>query len=288
MATKGFSKGKGGGGGGGGYGGYGAVRGGNQYQRAAPYYGAGERESAYCAMHGKKRSVECLKMDQATGQYMCTPRNQCKQANSNAGEVETALCSVHQKNRSLMSLEPDAYGGYQCLPSAKCKVSGGPHPHYPVKAPYVPPPAETNDQTGVCIVHHKPRSWSCLQDNGYGTYRCLLTDTCKIKEGQPIAAPHVAPLWGGGGGGGGKGGADSAFCSVHHKKRSMANLQQGYNGLECMPGSECKHGEIGPDGLPEPTPGTSPCSVHGKTRSVTCMMDDGLGGLRCTPEHECK
>merc|ERR1712096_162567 len=30
------------------------------------------------------------------------------------------------------------------------------------------------------------------------------------------------------------------------------------------------------------------CSLHHKQRSRTCLMDDGMGGYRCTLENQCK
>lgn len=312
----------------GGKGGYGAVRGGAQFQRPAPYGARPVAENAFCSLHGKKRSLESLSIDPASGQYVCAPKMQCKLPNSNAGlgqETETATCSVHDKVRSLSVLEQDVYGGFQCQQGQRCKSAGAQRPNRPIAAPYVPPPIQTTEQQGVCIIHHKARSWSCLQDNGYGTFRCVPPHTCKGKEGMPVAAPPVF--------GNARRGVGSATCSIHRKKRSMANLQQGFEGLECIPGSECKaqqreveeespetyvcslHGKIRSlsvmvdDGegnyqcapnaqckvktnaAPAPTSraaATEMCSLHDKMRSVTCLMDDGAGGMQCTPSHECK
>eukprot|EP00397_Hematodinium_sp_SG-2012_P027558 GEMP01028963.1.p1 GENE.GEMP01028963.1~~GEMP01028963.1.p1 ORF type:complete len:377 (+),score=78.63 GEMP01028963.1:63-1133(+) len=308
MVTKGAVKGKGG---------YGAVRGGNQFQRPTPYEAPAERESAICSVHNKKRSMECLQHDPATDTYMCAGRNQCKESISNAGEQggggDTAMCAFHQKNRLLSSLEMDQWGGYSCIPSAQCKVSaaqGGQPYQMPAHRPQHRQSPAQQDGQGLCILHNKARSWTCLQEDGFGTFRCIPPHTCKVKEGEPIAAP---PVFGGKGLFGGKGqgygadrrrpiaapqvfpiGQDSVLCGVHNKKRSMANLQRGPSGLmECIPGQECKVQGMGDAPYMQAfdnagDSGSYVCSMHGKTRSASVMVDDGAGGYQCSPTAQCK
>lgn len=226
------------------------------------------------------------------------------------GDTETAMCSLHNKTRSLTVLELDGEGNYVCMPTEACKThaQGGGHQNRDYSnfdrkalAPYAPsPPAPITpgEDQGICIIHHKARSWSCLADNGYGTYRCFPPHTCK--GGEMLAAFPVLAQMGGGGkgrsrnhGGGMKGGQGSAMCSLHNKKRSTSNLQEGYGGqMECIPGLECKTGgEDDLDALPPP-PGDSNesyvCSLHGKTRSLSVMVEDGMGGYQCGSNYQCK
>lgn len=193
-----------------------------------------------------------------TGQYVCGPRSQCKESSSNAGG-ETALCSVHYKNRSMVSLEPDEFGGYKCQASARCKIGGAGGGGGIYERTWAP---HDSNQTGICCMHYKSRSWSSLVENGYGQYRCSPMDQCKIQEDMPVAAPPVPGV----------------------------NLGPPPASDEFVAAPTVVVGEGVGLGAPGPTgvPGTAICSAHNKPRSVTCMMEDGSGGHICTAEHECK
>jgi len=88
------------------------------------------------------------------------------------------------------------------------------------------------------------------------------------------------------------------LCSAHNKQRSATVLiEDGEGGYVCRADEECKGKrvlEIDPSKPVRAPPvratgGThAVCSVHEKMRSVTCMEDDGMGGMSCIPEQQCK
>lgn len=298
MSSKG-AKGKG-------KGGFGAVRGGHSNHRSSPYttapHSQGGKESAICSAHGKKRSLECLKPC-GNGDYECTPKHMCKQGSDggNNGFMTTSTprgkggrkgagghdhleCSIHKKWRLKANLETDGWGGFCCSAGSECKTASGnstagtPRRHAPAGLPA--------DGTGLCSAHNKPRSWSCLEEDGFGGWQCISPHQCKTKEGE--YAGSQLP------GGFEKG--ETGVCALHNKKRSMSALMETVAGLQCTDGMECKVGSRPTAGEADDMimdNGLNPneiyiCSAHQKNRSSSVLIEDGEGGWVCRPEDECK
>merc|ERR1712080_518329 len=64
----------------------------------------------------------------------------------------------------------------------------------------------------------------------------------------------------------------------------------GCGGFSCIAGQECQIGKPAGEKPAKTESSTEQveCSVHGKTRSMSCMQDDGKGGYKCATGFKCQ
>mmetsp|Transcript_120984 Transcript_120984/g.270348 ORF Transcript_120984/g.270348 Transcript_120984/m.270348 type:complete len:197 (-) Transcript_120984:155-745(-) len=81
---------------------------------------------ATCSVHGKKRSMQSMVVDETGGGYKCAPGCECKVGGAAAisGLDGTMACSVHGKMRSQEVLIDDGMGSKRCIPGKECKSAG--------------------------------------------------------------------------------------------------------------------------------------------------------------------
>eukprot|EP00933_Yihiella_yeosuensis_P061084 TRINITY_DN6390_c0_g1_i1.p1 TRINITY_DN6390_c0_g1~~TRINITY_DN6390_c0_g1_i1.p1 ORF type:complete len:292 (+),score=59.48 TRINITY_DN6390_c0_g1_i1:91-966(+) len=116
----------------------------------------------------------------------------------------------------------------------------------------------------VCSVHGKPRSFKSLMDDGEGGMKCAPGFECKVK-GTPAASSQEG----------------TAVCATHGKNRSLDSLvEDGWGGMVCAPGKECKvSGGVRDSQASAPSRSSTP----NFKRKICAFWQEG----RCTKGRDC-
>jgi len=138
--------------------------------------------SAFCAKHGKRRTLVNLQKNEK-GDWVCTKANECRIVPN----VGSELCSIHGKKRSLQNLVQNSKGEWVCERHDACIV---------VSSNLI------NKQ--LCSIHGKLRSLLHLEQRAPGMYVCREESKCYVRKSDvpfahqqvPVAgyAPHPLPL----------------------------------------------------------------------------------------------
>jgi len=203
-----------------------------------------------------------------------------KKARPGKKDVDGDMCSTHNKKRKAEYLIDDGAGGMCCAPGDECKPSkeagaekvckwceqGECWSHGQIEKP------ERKERKGkkgdvdgdVCSVHGKSRKAEYLIDDGEGGMCCAPGDECKSKESGTARKPERKR----------RGKADDAACKWCEQGECWSHGQ-----IE-KPESKRHSGKKDVDG--------DVCSTHGKKRKAEYLIDDGEGGMCCSPGDECK
>lgn len=128
-------------------------------------------------------------------------------------------CSIHGKMRGPSNLVPDGQGGKRCIHFSPCQIG--------------------NKDKGDGTKGPKEGDWICPNCGDHQFARntqCRQCQTVKPENAMPFlpADEKAEPI-----------------CSLHNKKRSLANLiPDGLGGRRCSPVSQCKVGDGVPRSLP--------------------------------------
>jgi len=272
-----------------------------------------ELDQVMCSIHNKPRSMTVMEDDQEGG-YQCQVHQQCKgggppvrertgpQAPPHRGMQfpggDLGVCSLHHKTRSWTMLVENGYGSYRCAPPNTCRGQpGGIPPHMKGWQPYYQTAKgggkgmymnrQRVEPSGTCGVHGKTRTLCNLVESTDGTLECAVGFECKFTDGDM----EIDALT-----------FDKETCSIHGKTRSTNVLvDDGKGGFECTEHARCKGHNYGMNAMPRKLPWgynagdysyTPPamgmCSIHNKKRTKAMLMEDGIGGVHCLPDHECK
>merc|ERR550534_760878 len=300
--------------------GYGAIRGGSAqyggtFDRSGPYANrlmqqppvsdsVRQGKLGQCSIHGKSRAWFCL-VDDGTGRgtFKCTSENACKiSAPGTYTAKDLHICSAHGKSRARPCMEDDGMGGFRCTPENRCKGGGPPGHGTPGGGLLGQDPSEGNpfygyDQTTDGVGAYAPEDGA---QNAVGT-----VPTNDGRPHQTATATHEATD----GGYRASHASDGAVANYHHS----AALGQAFGGFAmnpmladplsgmmqygmmttmgvATPGQTEYMMQVHPQLQFNPPTGTGQevCSKHKKMRSHACLMEDGMGGLRCSPDYECK
>ena len=211
-------------------------------------------------------------------------------------------CNIHGKNRKIDYLEEFAPGQFRCIAGYQCKTGGSPGPAggIPAAIPIQPNQYERGPELDVCNTHGKNRKVStCTQVPRPGGYRweCTPATRCKGVATPPAPPPGVRynpyghvppPLTQQAAVAGLQPALDALAYSnpqlgpqLAQLGAALQNLAQaggmGKGGTGAMGG---RGGAGGAD--------TVLCSLHGKKRGVSNMMEGPPGVFRCLPNATCK
>ena len=198
-------------------------------------------------------------------------------------EDGSAVCSIHGKKRTAQNLEEDGAGGWKCRDGAQCNGGGG-----------GPAAFRPGDWTcSSCGDHNFARNAACRacgatksDGDGWGM------DSGMGGKGWGIDSGMGCKGWGGKGCMGGCKGNMMGMGMMNQMWNMMGKGKGWGGGWDAWDGGwgckGCKGGKGGGMGSSQAGNSQEKCSVHGRKRTMQNLVDDGMGGFRCSPMNPCK
>jgi len=186
--------------------------------------------------------------------------------------TDCGVCSAHGKKRTAGNLQEDGNGGYCCAPGFECNTGQG-----------------GGKSSGKPMM---PGDWTCPGCNDH--------QFARNQECRKCGTPN--PDGGAGGGKGGNNGMMNQMNNMDQIQQNMMNMmyQQGAaagsgagagwaaNAMAGWAAAGAGGGCGGCGGGFGAGGDNLICSMHGKKRTHANLIEDGMGGRRCSPGFECR